>query len=94
MKDPAAPSNFEKNGKKNKRLSVKLPDAAPHSQPQPVRKVSRKKCFKLFSPTTDMNKLLDLTVERATRKPRNKEDKGDEEKSRVSQKQRSNRKKL
>ena len=47
---------------------------------QPVRKVSRKKCFKLFSPTTDMNKLLDLTEERVTSKPRNKEDKGDGEK--------------
>ena len=78
--DEAAPSNLERNGKKNKKISVKLPDAGPHSQPQPVRKVSRKKCFRLFSPTTDMNKLLDLTVERATRKPRNKEDKGDREK--------------
>ena len=58
-----------------------MPDAALHSQPQPVRKVSRKKCFKLFSPTTDMNKLLDLTEERVTSKPRNREDKGDGEKA-------------
>ena len=65
MKDPedeAAPSNLERNGKKNKKISVKLPEAALHSQPQPVRKVSRKKHFKLFSPTTDMNKVLDLTL--------------------------------
>ena len=57
-------------------------------------KVSRKKNFKLFRPTTDMNKLLDLMENRATSKPRNKEDKGDGEKSRVSYKQISNRKKL
>ena len=65
MKDPEdeeAPSNLERNGKKNKKISVKLRDAAPYSQPEPVRKVSRRKRFKLFSPTTDINKLLDLTL--------------------------------
>ena len=36
MKDPedeAAPSNLERNRKKNKKISVKLPDAAPHANP-------------------------------------------------------------
>ena len=48
--------------RKIKKISVKLPDAALHSQPQPARKVSRRKHFQIFSPTRNMNKFIDLKM--------------------------------